>query len=253
MAIFNFKSRQASTTLPASTEGSEPYQGDLGKTGLLRDLFECSKAERDQTWQDQVLEHMATASFACANPPVIQGPDGFPYLSLQTPEANKPFQCYVIHRVIPDFIMERGIGIVINAQKAQPDWVFSYGDLVNYTLNGRFYEPVMGAPLPEKEQIQKDESVLTGQPSETYLPASTRSVLRKFIEQQGIQDPKIVLMSRKYDTEVRQELVCNLTPEKVGTALFETLHKYIGWFLPRHYSLVAMQENGSLKRDFKAL
>src|SRR5690606_26136473 len=98
---------------------------------------------------------------------------------------------------------------------------FNYGSLVNFAANGEFYTPATDLQLPQEETIQQDENVLIGQPSEAYLPKAARAILRQFIEQQGIRDAKIALMSRQYGDEALQELVTNLTPQKTGENLYE--------------------------------
>ncbi|RQP14031.1 MAG: hypothetical protein EAS52_18310 [Parapedobacter sp.] len=256
MGLFNFLKKkeigEKDATLPVKEE-KKGYYGDLEKTAILTHLFEVAKENRDEAWNNDFLSHVAEASFACGNPQVIQGPDGFPYFQLETPESNKPFQCYVISHMIPDFILERGIGIVVNAHKGDPDWVFSYGSLVNFAIRNQFYTPAVNLQLPKEETLQQDEQVLIGKPSEEFLPQTVRHILRQFIEQQGIRDVKIALMSRKYDDLVLLELVTNLTPHKTGEQLYEALQTHLKWFLPNHYSVIAMDEDSSLKDDFEPL
>src|SRR5690606_2662464 len=256
MGLFNlFKKKDKEDWQTSSTrkEKMHGYYGDLEKTAILTNLFEVAKEKRDAEWNHEFLTHVAEASFACGNPQIIQGPDGFTYFQLETPMPNKPFQCYVSSHMIPDFILERGIGIVINANTGQPDWVFSYGSLVNFASRGEFYTTGTSLQLPKEETIGEHEDVLIGRPSEAFLPAAARTILRQFIEQQGIRDVKVALMSRKYGDEVLQELVTNLTPHKTGENLYEALQSHLQWFLPAHYSMVAMDEAGSLKDHFEPL
>jgi len=256
MGLFNLfkkKDKEGEHIAPPAHEEKEGYSGDWEKTAVLSNLFEIAKDKRDEDWNHEFLTHVAEASFACGDPQIIQGPDGFPYFQLETPLPNKPFQCYVISHMIPDFILTRGIGIVINANTGQPDWVFSYGSLVNFALRGEFYTTGTNLQLPKEETIAESENVLIGQPSAAFLPAATRAIMRQFIEQQGIRDVKIALMSRKYGDEVLQELVTNLTPHKTGENLYEALQTHLNWFLPAHYSMVAMDEEGSLKDHFEPL
>jgi len=256
MGLFNlFKmkdKRKEQTSSPTKEENQGSY-GDLEKTALLTKLFEVAKEKRDKNWNHEFLTHVAEASFARGKPQIIQGPDGFSYFQLETPMPNKPFQCYVISHLISDFILERGIGIVINAGAGQPDWVFSYGSLVNFASRGEFYTAGTSLQLPKVETIGENEAVLIGQPSEAFLPAAARGILRQFLEQQGVRDVKVALMSRKYGGEVLQELVTNVTPHKTGKNLYEALQTHLNWFLPAHYSMVAMDEDGSLKDHFEPL
>ena len=256
MGIFNFWKKRRGTVFKKNRDGQRKSQvGALEKTACLEVLFQRSASERDATWEQQVLQHIAGANFASADPELIQGADGFPYFVLKIPKSNHSHQLITLERIIPEYLIEQGVGVVLQqAHTAQVDWVFSYGDLVNFYLHGVFYDPqATYEPKPEKEVIREQENVLVGQPAESYLPVPTRKVLRAFLERQGIEGTRIALLSKQCGNEVRQELVCNLTPDKVGPDFYQVLRKRIQWFLPRHYTLIAMQEHGALGGDFKPL
>jgi hypothetical protein len=226
------------------------YLGDLTKTQILGDLFEIPKDQRDGDWQNKFCANVADASFACGNPQVIQGPDGFHYFQLNTPEPYKEFQCFVIQHMKDDFLLKAGYGIVINANKGQPDWVFSHGDIVNYHLRKEFYTASDHWSLPKQEIIEEDEEVLVGQPSESLLPGDTRTVIRNFLQGLGINDGKLLLLNRP-KSGAPEELVFNLTPDKFGKQeKFESVMRSISWFLPRHYRYVSMPE-ASMKDSFE--
>jgi hypothetical protein len=226
---------------------AEPYLGDLNKTQLMFELCEVPYDQRDEVWQKTFLDNVAEASFACGDPQVIEGPDGFPYFHLLLPESGKKFQCYVVDKMKDNFLLKSGYGIVINANAAQPDWVFTYGDIVNLHLNKQFYTSEKTAFSTEKndEVIQQNEDVLTGQPSEAILPMLTRQVLSSFLQTNGVSSPKIVLMQRnnKSNSEISQELVFNITPDNFeNEETCRHVMQHLAWFLPRHYSYVGMRE-----------
>ncbi len=222
----------------------QPYYGDLEKTLVLSRLFEIPMEQRDENWQRTFFDNVLDASFAATNPQVIAGPDGFPYFQLNIPEAGVSFQCFVIRHMKDDFLMEQGWGIVIHASKSPPDWVFSHGDIVNFHLRNEFYTKALQPDLPKQEIIQKEEQVLVAQPSVSFLPIQTRAVLRTFLTHVGIPDAKLLLMSRHTPAGPIQELVFNMTPEKFETQeQYENVMRGIGWFLPRHYTYVAMSES----------
>lgn len=50
------------------------------------------------------------------------------------------------------------------------DWVFSYGDIVNLSLNQEIYSVPDHDPLPEYYATDEEEKVMIFQPSEEYLP-----------------------------------------------------------------------------------
>ncbi|MBD8349492.1 hypothetical protein [Dysgonomonas sp. HGC4] len=223
----------------------EPYYGDLEKTTILNELFKVEGELRDENWRAQFFENVADASFACSDPQIISGPDGFPYFVLNTPEPNKQFQCYVIKNMIPDFLLEQGFGVVINPEKGNPDWVFSYGDIVNYHLRNEFYTKSDNWDMQKSDEvIAEEEKVLVGQPSEYIIPVQTRAILRMFFESLQISDAKIALLNRPKGEEFSQQLVFNLTPDKFkDREHFNTIMAYVAWFLPKHYSYASMDES----------
>jgi hypothetical protein len=239
----------------APTEGSnkKSYEGDLAKTKILHELFEVTGELRDENWKTKFLANVTDASFACGDPQVIEGPDGFPYFQINIPEPGKEFQCFVLRHMKDDFLLERGWGVVINASKGEPDWVFSYGDIVNYHLMQEFYSQSQHWNLPKEEVIQEEEQALVGQPSESVLPPQTRAVLRDFLISLGITDCKVLLMNRRKSGPYLQELVFNLTPDKFQRhEHYEAVMRSIAWYLPRHYSYVSMHES-SMGENFKLL
>jgi hypothetical protein len=244
MGLFDFLKPKET---PAPPKSAEPYLGDLAKTNELYHLVAVPPQDRDAAWDTAFLANLAGASFRCGTPQIIQGPDGFPYFQLFLPEPGVGFQCYVIDRMKDDFLLERGLGVVINPTPAGPDWVLSYGDIVNFALTQEFYT-TGETPFSKEasdEVIETEEQVMVGQPNETLLPQATRNVLREYLQTNGVATPKIALLMRRLrnETGVSQDLVFNITPDDFGDeALYRSVMQQIGWFLPRHYAFVGMQE-----------
>ncbi len=237
---------------------NEPYLGDLTKTNNLYRLVQTPQNERDDVWKQVFLENIVKASFRCGDPQVIMGPDGFPYFQLFLPEPNKSFQCYVIERMKDDFLLASGYGVVINPSQNGADWVLSYGDILNLHLNKTFY--TMGAtPFSSEtntETIAEKEEVLIGQPSEALLPQQTRQLLANLLKLNGINNPKILLLMRHKQGEdggATQDIVFNLTEKKFADEnTYRSVMQAISWYLPRHYSIVGMDEE-SLGSGFMPL
>lgn len=254
MGLFDFKKKDnKKIDEPAKQSEKAPYYGDLVKTNILNELFKVSREQRDDKWNAKFLENVADASFVCGNPQVIEGPDGFPYFQLNIPEPYKKFQCFVIRHMKDDFLLDKGFGVAINPSKGQPDWVFSYGDIVNYHIRNEFYTKSENWDLPKQEIIKEKEEVLLGQPSESILPNQTRIVIRDFLKGIGLNDTKLLLMNRRKPNGFLQELVFNLTPDKFEKKEhYEGVMKSIAWYLPRHYSYVSMNES-AFKDSFRPL
>lgn len=204
--------------------------GDLEKTKNLSELFAVPKEARDDKWKEKFLANVDAASFRCTDQQIILGPDGFMYAALYLPEPNKEFQCFVVKHMKDDFLLDKGIGVVICPGENSAEWVFSDGDILNYHLWGKFYTPEDHENAPASDD--EADKVLIGQPAEDYFPKVARDVLRRYLAAQGVADPKILLMVRGGV----KELVFNMTAE-----MFESPQKYedvmnrISWFLPRQY------------------
>lgn len=223
----------------------EEQRLSLQKTASIADLLAVAKEERNEAWLNQFLADLPGASFRCGNPQVIAGPDGFPYFQLFVPEPGEEFQSYAIEIMIPEFLLERGFGVIINPGEGEPDWVLSYGDVLNYSLNGSFftYDSNFSTNNDPDEVVGEGEEIMVGQPAETILPVQTRQLLKDFFALNGIADPKVLLMVRKKGEEMYQDLAFNITPEFFETEMhYRNMMQTITWYLPRHYSLIGLHD-----------
>jgi hypothetical protein len=163
------------------------------------------------------------------------------------PEPHKEFQCFTIDRMKDDFLLTQGFGVVINPTINSADWVLTYGDILNFHLNKKFYS-TDETPFSKKtsdEIISKDEKVMIGQPSETILPKRTRNIISEFLKMNGVKTPKVLLMMRhrKDGNGVSQDVVFNLTVKDFKDEnTYRKVMQTISWYLPRHYSFVGMDE-----------
>jgi hypothetical protein len=227
---------------------------DISKTQIMVDLFSVPKENRDDKWKQTFFENVQTASFACNNPQVTVGPDGFPYFTLLTPEPHKPFDSFCIRNMKDDFLLEKGFGITINPKDNSVEWVFSYGDIVNLHLNKEFYTVTDNIEIKNEETIKNDEEILIAQPSETYLPKETRAIIKKHLQANGIKQPKIMMICRKVDGTVIQELAFNIFREDFSSIdQLNNLMRQLSWFLPRHYIILSVPKNSNLTKNFDNL
>lgn len=222
---------------------------DITKTQVMVDLFKIPQEERDDNWHQQFYDNVKTASYASDDPQVFTGPDGFPYFVLRTPEPNKPFESFCINNLKDDFLFENGIGVVLNPGETSIDWVFSYGDMVNLHLNGEFFSRRQAVEIKNEEVVTSDEDFLVAQPSESYLPKQTRAILKSFLQSIGVEQPKVMLVSRTVEGEVIQELAFNIFHEDFETTeILNYRLQQISWFLPRHYIIVSLtRESGFIQ------
>jgi hypothetical protein len=239
--------------------------GDLEKTAALQELFQTPHDRRDEAWADKCLANLADASFR-DNPDrqVIIGPDGLQYFVLFTPEPGVPFSCFVIRNMIPQFLLEEGWGIVINpGAETAPDWVFRYGDLLNFALHGQFSvtderwasryndeeamqaeaKVVMGMPntFIMTEALHADEDVVMGMPDSSILPDVSKALLKTILNAFGLP-ARIALMERAG----KWSLVFPYTPDMFAApAHFQRVMGMIDWLMPRQYTVTYTQENGA--------
>lgn len=251
MGIFDiFKTKKNPTENIQQKKADRP-ECDILKTQIMVDLFSVPREQRDDKWKQSFLESVQTASFACGNPQVTIGPDGFPYFSLLTPEPHKPFESFCIRNIKDDFLLEKGIGITINPKDNSVEWVFSYGDIVNLHLNKEFYTVKDDIEIKNVETIEKDEKILIAQPSENYLPKETRSVIKKHLQANGIKQPKIMMICREIEGTVIQELAFNIFREDFSsTDQLNNIMQQLSWFLPRHYIILSVPKNSNLTKHF---
>ena len=236
MGLFEFlktKGKPAEKITP--TKGDRP-ECDITKTQLMVDLFKIPEEQRDDSWRQTFFDTVQTASYACGDPQILEGPDGFPYFVLQTPEPNKPFKSFCIRNMKDDFLFEKGYGVAINPTKDSVDWVFSYGDIVNLHLNKEFFTKTDRLELQNVEILTKDEKILLAQPSEAYLPKPTRKILKSFLQSIGIRKPGISLIFRTIEGQAIPELAFNIFREDFqSNDQLNYRLKQISWFLPKHY------------------
>jgi hypothetical protein len=229
-------------------------QCDISKVQVLRDLFGVSPEERGDPWIDQFYAAVVDASFRCEAPQIFIGPDGFPYFSLLSPEPLKSFESFCICNLV-EAATNDGFGIAINRRADGVDWVFTYGDLLSLRLTGslRAVTPTPNKPA-EKIVVSAGEHVLTGAPSESYLPSYTRAVIRRFMQDSlGVAKPGVFLMHRAADPQP-QQLLFSVFPEQFRSEAeyFDAL-KWLSWFLPRYYSITGIPKSSDLCRHFVPL
>jgi hypothetical protein len=228
---------------------------DINKVESVNALLRIPPPERQDEWTAQFLSTVVDASFACGSPQVFIGPDGFPYFALHSPEPFKPFDSFCLCNLAASGV-EQGFGAAINPSQASADWVFSYGDLLTYHLFGSLRVEGQPAPgsLPERETLKASESVLVGQPSESYLPAVTRSHIRRYLEERaGVSAPGVLLMVRPQDNQPQQLVFSVYRRDQPSDDVFRTILQGISWFLPRHYVVVGLDEPKPGLSDFEAL
>ncbi|MCB0420392.1 MAG: hypothetical protein KDD61_05320 [Bdellovibrionales bacterium] len=215
---------------------------DLEVNKPLVDLVNIPIGSRDWEWEKSFFQALVNGNVNVMMAEPQTGPDGWPYMFVETSlEATEP------SLKLMQWISERGIGLALNVQKTQPDFVFSYGMIWSYRETAQFIVNP-GETVTNEIEFQKGESIYAQNPSEQYLPKYARAILRKFLEDQGIKEPKFLLVSqdlKQFDLCFSLESLGN-PPKEEHTGIAEAL----SWFLPTHYSIVLVSEKAFSKSFF---
>ncbi len=202
----------------------------------LNELVQVPDTERTPAWENQFFHALTSGQIKLLTPEPQTGPDNWPYLLVETGEdATEPAQ-NVIH-----WLSTRGIGLAVNPRKDYPDYVFSYGMLWFFKETGFFFKPIPERPVGQV-QFSTESLKHAGPPTEQYLPGYVRKILQDFFRDQGILRPRILVMSTdmvNYDLAISVESLGNPPPQE-----HQGIAEAIGWFLPPHYSLLLISEQG---------
>jgi hypothetical protein len=209
----------------------------------MNSICKVSHEKRDHTWTQKFIKSLSYSSLKIDNPKIITDSYGREYYNLtQATDTDNGI-------LIKDFItqnIENGLGIAINGNKETSDWIFSYGDILDFHLHREFYSDEIINPFTGlvKDTIIGNNRLRIGQPSETFFPENARKIVREFLESFGI-DPKICLIIW-IDEGNELTLTFNIVPqmfEKIDSEQFESLLHHLKWYFPRHYKIASMIEN----------
>lgn len=198
----------------------------------------CAQSEesRDGDWEQALFHALVDGKIVVPQAEAKQGADGWPYLFAETsPKATEP-----AIKVL-DWLSQRGIGLVINGQKQTPDYIFPFGMIWNWKERGQFITP--GEQIASGTvELRQGQQILAGSPSVEYLPMYVRNILSQFLKGQGIETPKVLMIShdkKHYDLAFSLESLGS-PPDHEHRGIAEAL----AWFLPQHYSLMLVSERG---------
>lgn len=206
-------------------------------------LVQQPESQRNDTWEVQFLDGILTQDVEVLQDQPQTGPDGWPYLLVKagTP-GEKPGEPF--GRIVR-WLSQRGIGLVVNPHKMMPDYVFTFGMLWNQIETGRFVIP---SPKNEEACFEQKQRLIMGAPTEKYLPSYVRKILREFLKAQGIERPKILVVSsadyKKIDLAFSMESLSGANSAPLSQDDQKNLAEALSWFLPLHYGLTLVSEAG---------
>ena len=220
---------------------------DVEQTAQVATLAATPQPQRDDAWCHAFLNAAANASLAALDPQIQDGPDTFPYFQLALPDPG-PFTPFSIMHV-SNHVLQAGAGVVIHAnlrRDQQPLWVFSFGDILAYSMFGDF----KGDPkvyLDRTPPDPSDRQILRASPSESYLPTPARAAIGRFMRGPFRHpSPKIGLVTGA-SLSPRQSLMVNLKRSDYGgdQKKLDAAMRYLTWFVPKSYSMMALPDNWS--------
>ncbi len=198
--------------------------------------------DRDQAWDEKFFKLLSESSLRILSEDPQQGPDGWPYLITETAEtaANGDSRTDSAQKIL-HWLSTRGIGLVVNPHKLPyPDFVFSFGMIWSFRETGYFIQ-YKNAPTEKNIVLDENSFIKSGVPTEQYLPTYVRTIINHFLRDQGVLNPKVLMIStdgENYDLAFSLESLGS-PPETEHDGILEA----ISWFLPPHYSLAIISEN----------
>jgi hypothetical protein len=250
MGLFNFFKTKEEPSDFGSDYKLRKFKCDTDKLQVIIDLVKVPFEERDKLWEKTFFENIDTAGFSESIPQIKIGSDGFPYFILKTNEKFNPFESYCIRKIKDEILLERGMGIVLNPDKDSGDWIFTYGDILNYHLNNEFYSVINHKG--ENEIIDKNSDIMISQPSENYLPEKAKRHIRATMIKGGIAKPKMMMTNRTSGNQMIQELVFNIFMEDFPLESdFKKQMQKLQWYLPKHYIITTVPKKSEISKHLK--
>lgn len=206
----------------------------------IAELLKQSESLRDEAWEQQFLNQLPSLRFQVLEAQVQEGPDGWPYLFVEIHQGNEGGEDFF---ELQKWLLNQGVGLAINPLRSPPDYVLPYGQLWLYQTTGKFVAEVKprlkgGEPFA----IEDGQKIVAGPPTEEFFPTYARRVLKEFLNQQGVSQPLVLVVSsdqKNYD-------LCFST-ESFGTPPAEEhvgILEAMSWFFPANYTLALVSEKG---------
>jgi hypothetical protein len=217
----------------------------------IESLLKTPPDLRDLKWENQFFEKAFSGPLRILSEEPINGPDGWPYLIVQTTkEAGEDPK-----RVL-GWLQKSGVGVAINpaqfGQEGAPELVVNWGSIWHYcetkTLHQLLSETGSGDSLKDGViELTDKQTFFLGNPSASFLPLFVRGVLREFFAQQEQKEVRLCVISKDqkhYDLAFALESLGN-PPASEHQGILEA----ISWFLPSHYGITLLPES-NLQRFF---
>lgn len=204
----------------------------------FQDLLQQSESRRNSQWEKDFLHKFPSEKINVESEETKMGPDYYPYLFVRSEGGQGEIE--PVNRVV-EWLSTRGTGLVLNAHKEIPDYVFTYGMIWHFREAGLFQ--LEGDSSSEgRVAFEEGQKILSGPPSEDYVPFYVREVLKQFFRDQGLKNsPRWLVVS----SEGTEEYHLCFSLESLGApphSEHRGIVESLSWFFPNHFSLVLIQE-----------
>ncbi len=214
---------------------------DAGKTRVLRSLLERPRKRRDDPWWGAFFDAAWNAALVVADPAVITGADGFPYVRVNLPPAIRFKPASIAN--LAAICLERGTGVALFASAGDPvsaaQFLFPPGMLDSLLR----FDTWLGDPLERRVAGAGDiPQTVMGPPTVAYLPTYTaRALMAAMRSMWGIANPRVHLLSDP--AQRHRTLVIGRKVSELSQATSWRSHEpRLRWFLPQGRSIAPMPE-----------
>lgn len=202
----------------------------------LETLFNIPLSERNSKWIDRFNILIQQYRFIELNPNNFEDKTGMNYLNLTfSNESDRKLKDYI------DLSLKEGKGISINGNDKQADWIFTFGEILAYRMNGVLYSNQLLAPFGGEvtEKYFNKKQVMIGQPSDVFFPEMARKHIKLFFADMGLTNIRCALIFWRESS--RLTLAFEVIPEMFDNPTNDSLKSLLGfveWYLPNHYDVV---------------
>lgn len=207
----------------------------------LSDLLITAQSQRDDLWEQRFLGALPSSSIYVMNKVPQMDPNGqWPYLWI-TDRADKasqqPSQQENL-KALMAWCVQEGLGLVFNPQKMSPDYIFNYGMVWHFFYKGCFFERRSAVFHNQKLDLKGSQSKSV---DELTLPIQVRKILKEFTQSHNVLNLQICQIDHQDGSWDLALDIDSLKPDSEEEQ--QNLLEALSWFLPPHYSLMALRRN----------
>jgi len=138
MSLFNFFKKNPETNNESKNEKENSYFNDI------QDLFLTPLEKRNTNWIIRFNKTIPKCNFTKKSSANFVDKTGMNYLNLTYDNNGSDTVAGYI-----DFCLKNGVGISINGVEDNYEWIFTYGELLDFYINSEFYSNKMTEPFTE--------------------------------------------------------------------------------------------------------